>query len=154
MPPETLDSFDRKILHALQDHGRMSNADLSEHIALSPSPCLRRVKQLEKRGVITGYRAVIDGAKIGWAIVGFVTINIEQHGPDSVEEFNDAVRRTPQVLTCHALAGANDYLLQVVARDLDDYYELMTRLGSLPGVRDIQSSIGIQAVKQHSGLPV
>ncbi len=154
MPTDELDDTDYRILRALQADGRMTNAHLAEQVHLSPSPCLRRLRRLESDGPITGYGARLDRKSLGWSVMAFVGINVERHGASEVEAFMQAVRESPQVVSCHALAGSVDFLLQVVARDLDDHFDLMVALSALPGVKDIQSSIAINEVKPFTGLPL
>ena len=149
-----VDATDRRILRTLQTEGRITNAELADRVNLSPSPCLRRVKRLEEAGVLTGYGARLDRERLGWTVLSFVQINIEKHTRLDADAFGEAVRKVPQVVCCFGLAGATDVLLQVVARDLDDYFDVLVNLGELPGVKDIQSSIVIKELKPLTGLPV
>lgn len=154
MSLENFDTIDRRIMRALQSEGRITNAELAERIHLSPSPCLRRVKQLEETGVITGYGARLDRNRLGWAIMGFVSANLERRHPNDPEDFMEGVRQHPRVISCFALAGAIDFMMQVVATDLDDYFQLCVSLSNLPGVKDLQSAIVVNETKPIVGLPV
>ena len=154
MSEEPLDGIDREILRRLQRDGRIQNTKLADGVGLSPSPCLRRVRRLEEERYVQGYAARVDPTKLGWGVVSFVSLNVGRDVARDVEGFAQAVRRMPQVISCHALAGNIDYLLEVVARDLDDYYELMMALGRIPGIKDIHSSIAIKEVKPARGYPI
>ncbi|MEO1244206.1 MAG: Lrp/AsnC family transcriptional regulator [Pseudomonadota bacterium] len=154
MPFRTLDRTDRLLLQTLSDDGRMTNTDIAEKVALSPSPCLRRVKRLESDGVIQGYGARLDPRKIGWEITAFIHLNIEKHRKSDTEYFRKELANMLQVVWCHALAGPWDMMLQVVARDLDDYYEVAQTLGELNYIKDIQSTIVIGEIKPNTGVPV
>jgi Lrp/AsnC family leucine-responsive transcriptional regulator len=113
-----LDEFDRKIIAALQADGRLANVDLAEKIGLSPSPCLRRVKRLEREGYIESYRASLDRARIGLGFTVFVGVRIEGHSNDRAGGFEDAVLAMSEVIACHMASGTVDYLLEVVVPDL------------------------------------
>ncbi|MGI9295860.1 MAG: Lrp/AsnC family transcriptional regulator [Pseudomonadales bacterium] len=154
MTRELIDRMDRRLLRILRDDGRITNTDLAEAAALSPSPCLRRIKRLESEGVIRGYSARLDLGKIGWGITAFVHINIEKHRKTDAEFFEKELANIARVVWCHALAGPWDLLLQVVARDFDDYYELVQILGGLEYVKDIQSTIVIGEIKADKGVPI
>ncbi|TQV72610.1 Lrp/AsnC family transcriptional regulator [Exilibacterium tricleocarpae] len=154
LPLTGLDSTDVRILEILQADGRISNADLAEAIGLSPSPCLRRVKRLEKEGIIAAYSARLDTKKLGWHVSAFVSISLGQHGQPDVDRFQAGIAELPQVTWCYALSGSNDLLLRIVAEDLDGLYRLMVELGALPGVKDIQSSVAIQELKNSRSLPL
>lgn len=154
MPSRPLDRVDRRLLQMLRDDGRITNIDLAEQVALSPSPCLRRIKRLETEGVIQGYGARIDRRKAGWDISAFVHLNIEKHRKDDAENLEREMKRIDRVVWCAALAGPWDLLLQVVARDLDDYFELVQALGGLDYVKDIQSTIIIGDIKPDRGFPL
>ena len=149
-----LDSTDVRILDILQADGRISNAELAEAVGLSPSPCLRRVKRLEKEGIIAGYGARLDARKLGWQVSAFVSISLGKHGQSDVDKFQAGIAGLPQVVWCYALSGSNDLLLRIVAEDLDGLYRLMVELGALPGVKDIQSSVAIQELKNNRNLPI
>ncbi len=121
MPKIALDALDRKILSGLQVNGRMSLAELSDRVGLSPSPCLRRIRNLERSGVITRYVAVIDQRTVGLPVSVFVSIKLEKQKQESLDRFAKAVERWPEVLECYLMTGSRDYWLRVVAPDLEAY---------------------------------
>ena len=149
-----LDFTDRKLLKVLRENGRISNAELADQIAISQSPCSRRMKRLETMGVISGYQAKLDYKKLGWEIMAFIHIKSIKRGSADDVFFREELMKVPQVLSCYALAGAWDMLLHVVAKDLDDYYELAMGLGALEYVREIESTIVIGCLKDDYGAPV
>ncbi len=137
-----LDAIDDRILRALERDGRLSNLALAEKVGLSPSACLRRVQALERRGVITGYRAVIDAGKRGVGFTAYVTVALSSHTKASQEAFERAVARAPQVRECHNVTGAVEYLLRVECADLAAYKHWHTDvLGTLPGVAAITTYV-------------
>jgi Lrp/AsnC family leucine-responsive transcriptional regulator len=147
---------DRQILEILQLHGRLSNVELAERIDMSPSPCLRRVKQLEEAGVIEKYVAILNRAKIGLGIIAHVEVKVPQVANASMNErFREAVQKEPSVVSCYMTTGKFDFLLRVVARDMDEFSRIaMTRLLRLPGVQDMNSSFVLGAVKDSTALPI
>ncbi|WP_207481306.1 Lrp/AsnC family transcriptional regulator [Arenibaculum pallidiluteum] len=150
-----LSDADRRILRILQAEGRIANVDLAERIGMAPSPCLRRVKALEEDGFIEGYGARISRRAAGFGVQAFVQINLHQHTDETVARFSEAVNRLDEVTECHALTGDHDYLLRVVARDLDDLGDtVLKRLTRLPGVKDVRSSIVLNTVKDAPAVPV
>jgi len=150
-----IDTTDRRILNVLQNRGRLSNAVLSEKIGLSQSACHRRVQQLEKDGLIRDYVALLDARKIGRPTTVFVEITLSGQADEVLDAFEKAVARVSEVLECHLMAGAADYLLKVVARDSEDFARLHRRhLATLPGVQTIQSSFALRTVRQTTALPV
>lgn len=154
MAQVSIDQTDRKLLGVLADQGRISNADLADAIALSPSPCLRRVKRLETEGVIRGYGAKLDMHKLGWGITAFIFIKSQLHSKAEVRFFEETLARMPRVMSCYVVAGQWDVVLHVVAKDFDDYYDLATELGAVEFVKDIQSTIVIGEIKGDTGVPV
>jgi Lrp/AsnC family transcriptional regulator, leucine-responsive regulatory protein len=150
-----LDSIDRRILTVLQKSGRMSNADLSERVHLSPSACHRRVQRLEKDGFIRDYVAMVDPRKIGLPTTAFVEITLSGQADELLEAFEREVARVPEVLECHLMAGKSDYLLKVVAQDTDDFARIhRQKLARLPGVLGMQSSFALRTVFKTTALPV
>ena len=150
-----LDVLDEKILVALQKDGRLSNAQLSDSVNLSPSACHRRVQRLEKAGLIRGYVALLDPRKIGRPTTVFVEITLSGQADEVLDAFERAVALVPDVLECHLMAGSADYLLKVVARDTEDFARIHRRhLASLPGVAQMQSSFALRTVRQTTALPV
>jgi len=155
MPTHKLDKFDRSILENLQRDGRMTNLELAERVGLSPSPCLRRLKQLQSAGVIKAYIAQIDREKIGLGFTSFVAVRLKGHGGDEATRFRNAVQGMLEVTACYITSGEHDFLLQVVAADLPAYRRfVLERLTKLPEVRDIHSSIVLETVKDDAPLPL
>ncbi|MES2533162.1 MAG: Lrp/AsnC family transcriptional regulator [Pseudomonadota bacterium] len=150
-----LDRIDLRILSLLQQQGRLTNVELAERVALSPTPCLRRVKRLEDEGVIAFYRAELDRRQLGLGVTAFVFINIAEHGPKATELFLTSVDAIDEIVTCHVLSGQFDFLLEVVTPTLDHYASVMLdRLGGLPGVSALQTSFALRTVKPARRLPL
>ncbi len=151
----TLDTTDKRILGALQRAGRMSNADLSDAVNLSPSACHRRVQRLEKDGYIKDYVALLDARKMGVPTTVFVEITLQAQADEVLDAFEKAVARIPDVLECHLMAGSADYLLKVVAENTDDFARIHRQyLARLPGVAQMQSSFALRTVFKTTALPV
>lgn len=151
-----LSASDRRILAELQRDGSLSNVALAEKVGMSASPCLRRVKQLEAAGLIRRYVALLDERKLGVGLTAYVEVKVPQvAGEAIVERFKAAVAREPAITGCFVIAGQYDFLLRVVARDLDAYSHLtQTVLLRLPGVQDTRSSFVLEAVKDTTELPI
>jgi Lrp/AsnC family leucine-responsive transcriptional regulator len=150
-----LSRTDIRILQVLQNDARLTNVELAERVGMSASPCLRRVRQLEAKGVIGAYVALLDRRALGLDIMAFVEVHIDRHNDKAVEAFAGAVMKEPEVAACYALTGAFDYLIQVIAPNLDAYAEFtMNRLLRMPGVKDVRSSFVLQSVKQSTALPL
>ncbi len=150
-----LDSIDRKLLAALQKRGRMSNAELSEQVNLSPSACHRRVQRLETDGYILDYVALLDARKLGMPTTVFVEITLQGQADEVLDAFEKAVARIPAVLECHLMAGSADYLLKVVVEDTEDFARIHRQyLARLPGVGKMQSSFALRTVCKTTALPV
>jgi Lrp/AsnC family leucine-responsive transcriptional regulator len=155
MPKRALDDLDRKILQHLQGDGRMSLADLAEKVGLSPSPCLRRVRMLERDGVIARYVAVLDQRAVGLPVSVFVSIKLDSQRQDSLDRFAKAIARWPEVLECYLMTGPRDYWLRVVVPDLDAYERFVKqKLTRLEGISSIESSFALEQVKYTNVLPV
>ena len=149
-----MDSKDRQIIRALQRDGRMTNQDLAEAVNLSPSPCLRRVRNLEASGVIRGYSADVDAAAYGMAITVFVRIRLERHNETDVQSFEGKVRRMDEVLECHVLTGAMDYQLRVLVPDLEAYESFIrNRIHPIGGIASIDTSFVYGTVKRTAVFP-
>lgn len=149
-----LDDKDRQIISVLQANGRISNQDLSEAVNLSPSPCLRRLRMLERSGVIRGYTAIIDEEAYGLPVMAFVRIKLEVHNEATVATFENAVRAIDAVLDCYVMTGSADYLLRVVVESLKDYETFVRlRIHTIPGIASIDSSFAYGSVKRLSALP-
>ncbi len=151
----TLDRTDHLILAALQRDGRVSNRDLAERVHLSESACLRRVRALEDRGVITGYAAQVNPARVGLPGNVFVSITLNRQEQGDLAAFEEAVARVPEVMECYLMTGQQDYLLRVVVSDPADFERLHSQhLTRLPGVARVQSSFALRVVRKGAELPV
>lgn len=155
MPTNALDQIDGSILKELQRDGRQTNVTLAERIGLSPTPCHRRVRRLEADGFIEGYGALLNRRKVGLGLTAFVSIGIGAHNDENAAAFEAAIQRCPEVVACHVVTGDADFLLEVVAPDLETYSNfVLNTLLKLPGVNDVRSSFSMKAVKTPSVLPV
>jgi Lrp/AsnC family transcriptional regulator, leucine-responsive regulatory protein len=155
MPTYALDAVDRKILVELQANGRMSLAELADKVGLSASPCLRRVRMLEKAGVISRYVAVLDQRAVGLPVSVFVSIKLERQKQDALDRFAKAIERWPEVLECYLMTGPRDYWLRVVVPDLAAYERFVKqKLTRLEGIASIESSFALEQVKYTNVLPV
>jgi Lrp/AsnC family leucine-responsive transcriptional regulator len=154
-PIVQLDAIDRAILTELQQSGRLSNQDLAQRVHLSPSACLRRVKALEDNGVIAQYVALVNPRAVGKHGISYTIVNLETLGGNMLETFEQAVRDCPEILDCHYVAGANDYLIRFAYRDAEDlerfHAEVLMRL---PGVARSNSMLVLRTVKKTTALPV
>jgi Lrp/AsnC family transcriptional regulator, leucine-responsive regulatory protein len=150
-----LDATDRRILTVLQKQGRISNADLSERVNLSPSACHRRVQRLEEAGFISAYVALLDPRRMGRPTTVFVEITLSGQADEVLDAFEREVARIPDVLECHLMAGAADYLLKVVAQDTEDFARIHRQyLARLPGVAQMHSSFALREVCKTTAIPV
>jgi Lrp/AsnC family leucine-responsive transcriptional regulator len=155
VPTQEIDALDRKILSALQADGRASNVDLSAQVHLSAPQCFRRVRSLEERGVIRGYRAEVQPQALGLGVMAYVSLNIDGGQFGRVREIEADIRAFPHILECHTVSGDSDYLLKVVARDLKSLSQFLTdQLMQVPGVDDVRSMICMEEIKAPSPLPV
>jgi len=149
------DAKDRQIIRTLQKNGRLTNLELSERVNLSTSPCLRRVRRLEEAGVITGYSADVSARACGLNVTAVIRITLERHERGAVQEFEERVRATDEILDCHLLTGEADYLLRVVVADLDAYEDFVrSRLHSIRGISSITTSLIYGVVKESRALPL
>lgn len=147
-----IDEISERILRVLSRDGRISNIDLADRVGLSPSACLRRVQELERTGVITGYRAVLDREATGAGFVAYVGVGLADHSKDSQEGFERAIARAPEVKECHNITGAIEYLLRVEVESLRAYKEFHTdKLGALPQVNSITSYVVMGSPKDERG---
>jgi DNA-binding Lrp family transcriptional regulator len=150
-----LDSFDRKILEILQEEGRITTLQLSERVGLSPTPCARRVKQLEDDGYIDRYVALLNAARMGVRLNVFVSIRLRSQTRDAFDRFDEEIKHMPEIVGCHLLAGSFDYLLQVRVTDVDAFRDFMrSRLTAIEGVIETQSSIVLQQLKSTTAIPL
>ena len=150
-----LDSTDRQMLDVLQREGRISNAALAEKLHLSPSPCLRRLRALEREGYIDGYRAVLDRQRIGIGLTVFVELKVDGHSDRTAEAISKALTRAPEVVAAHIVSGSADFLLEVAVADLAAYERLLfDTLLKLPHVSDVRSNFALRMVKPPGPLPL
>ena len=152
---ENLDPYERRILRALQDDASLSTARLSEVVGLSPSPCWRRVDRLEKDGIITRRVALVDRHKVGLNAHIFAQIKLNAHGRANLDEFATAIRSFPEVLEAYVLMGVFDFMLRIVAADIEAYERFFfTKLSKLSGVQEINSTVALSEVKSTTALPI
>ena len=150
-----LDAIDRRLIKALQENGRLPVTDLAEQVGLTPSPCQRRLRILEKAGIIRGYAAMVDQKKVGLPVSVFVSIKLERQREESLERFEKAMRECPEVVECYLMTGQRDYLLRVVAEDLAAYERFLKQtLTRVEGVASIESSFALAQVKYSNALPI
>ncbi|WGY70951.1 Lrp/AsnC family transcriptional regulator [Burkholderia cepacia] len=150
-----LDAIDRRILRALQRNSNQTNAELAQQAGLSATPCLRRVHLLEEQGVIDAYVALLNPAAVDLRFTAFVRVTLERQDKTTVERFAREMEQAPEVLECHLMAGSYDYLLRVIARDLDDYQRFqMETLTQIEGVRNVETEIPLKRIKQTVRLPI
>ena len=151
----TLDRYDAAILAALQAEGRLSNRDLAERVGLSAAPCWRRVKRLEDEGYIHGYVALLNPKRIGIQVVAFAEISLDNHHADTLASFIAAVDQCPDILECHSVTGQCDYLLKIVARDMEAYENFLSgHLLQVKGIRSVNTLFSLKQPKQTLTLPL
>ncbi|WP_138923952.1 Lrp/AsnC family transcriptional regulator [Sulfitobacter sp. BSw21498] len=149
-----MDSKDREIVKALQRNGRLTNQDLAAQVNLSPSPCLRRTRTLEEKGVIKGYTAIVDERAYGLPVTALVRIRLSSHTGEVVKLFEKKVHETDQILDCYVITGSEDYLLRVLVEDLKSYEEFVRhKLHNIPGIASIDSSFAYGVLKQSNVFP-
>lgn len=147
---EKIDDTDARLLQAFRRYGKLSNIELSDKIGLSPSATSRRVAELERRGIISGYKVVIDRTKLGQNFTAYVTVGLSLHTKDAQEAFERAIARAPEVRECHNISGVFEYLLRVETSDLASYKHFHTEvLGTLPQVSSITSYIVMGSPKDE-----
>lgn len=152
---DVLDETDRRILTLLQQDGRLTNAKLAEQLNLSETPCWRRLKRLESEGYIEGYQARLNRHKLGLGVIGFAQVTLGDHSGQMPMELEQKMAAMPEVLSCHNVSGDCDYILQIVADDLESYGDFVRdRLRVLPGISSIRSSLSLREVKVGQRLPV
>jgi Lrp/AsnC family leucine-responsive transcriptional regulator len=155
MPTALLDRTDRKILELLQKEGRLTNVELGEKVALSPSPCLRRVRALEEAGVIRQYVALVDPARVGLGLLAYVSVTLEKRGKMAGESFGRIVQTWSEVISCYSMTGDMDYLLRVHVQDLEHFTRfMMERLLKLTSVIDVKSTFVLESLKDTTALPL
>jgi len=150
-----MDKTDRKILAELQKNGRLSSQALAARVGLSTSPCWRRVRRLERSGVIAGNVALVDPQAVGLDVVAFAQVSLEDHHPDSVAEFDRMVRDLPEILECHAMSGQHDYQLKVICRSIADYDRLLSEhILRVRAVHTVNTSFVLRTGKHTTELPL
>jgi Lrp/AsnC family leucine-responsive transcriptional regulator len=150
-----LDKIDRAILIAIQADGRATNASLAETVGLSETPCARRLKRLQAEGYIEGYRAILSKPALKLGLVAFVLLRFGVHDRQLADRFEREIQAIPRIISCHNISGSADYLLEIVARDLEDYGAFLRDvLRALPGVTSVESTLSLREVKRNTGLPM
>jgi len=153
---EKLDRYDQIILDTLQKNGRITNQELAEAIKLSPSPCLRRVRQMEEDGLIDGYVALLNAKKLGLTLMAFIGISMDKHTPERFEALESTLAGYPEVLECHLITGQSaDYLLKVIVKDMDAYQQfLLHKLTRIEGVTGVHTSFVMKSPIKSTALPL
>ena len=151
-----MDRINKRILDLLQQNSKISNQELADSVALSPSPCLRRVKQLEEEGYISKYVALLDPEKLELELTIIVAVGLSSHDPEKIQGFEDAIKKSHQVVQCHMIAGQEqDYILKVIVRDLKEYQSfLLNKLTQIDGVSKVQSSFVLRSIVDKTELPL
>jgi DNA-binding Lrp family transcriptional regulator len=150
-----LDDIDRKLLAELQAEGRITNVELATRVGLTAPPCLRRVRALEDEGVIKGYHAELEAGKLGFSITVFAMVSLKSQAEDSLREFEAAMKGLPEVREVHMLNGEIDFILKIVARDLQGFQEFLTsKLTPAPNVASVKTSLTIRTSKNEPGVPL
>ena len=154
MVSAALDRIDRRILRELRANARLTNQELSERVGLSPSPCLRRFRQLEDAGVITGYTATVDEEKLGLSVAVFMSVKLERQVDSALSVFEAEIGKHPEIVDCWLMTGNNDYLLRILAPGLKEYEAFLTGVFTkIPGIASIQSSVSLRRVKTAQPSP-
>ena len=149
-----LDPTDRRLLALLQEDATISIADLAERVSLSPTPCWKRVKRLERVGLIRSRVALLDRASLGLDVTVFVAVRTTQHSDEWLQTFAEGVARIPEVVEFYRMSGEVDYLLKVVARDIADYDRIYRKLIKVAPLHDVSSSFAMQEIKSTTALPL
>ena len=149
------DEIDRRILKALQADGRITNQDLAQRVHLSAAACFERVKRLRERGVIAGYAALLDPIEVGLPLLIFVEVSLDRTTAEVFSDFANAIRKAPEILECHMVAGGFDYLIKARVRDMAAYRNLLGEtLVKMPGVRETRTYAVLEEVKATTELPI
>lgn len=155
MPIIQLDRTDYRILHHLQNDGRLTNLELAERVGLSPSPCLRRVRALEDAGILKRYVGIVDAKAVGLPISAFINVSLRSQEVGALDAFQNAVKSFPEVMECYLMTGNSDYLLRVVMPDLESYERFLgEKLTRIPGIGSIQTSFALKPVVARTELPL
>jgi DNA-binding Lrp family transcriptional regulator len=149
------DDIDTRILALLQDNGRMTNVELAERVGLTAPPCLRRVRALEQSGAITGYHAALDQVALGYNLTVFAMVSLKSQAESDLQAFQQLVAEIPEVRECHMLNGEIDFILKIVAPDLQSFQRILTtKLTTAPNVEHVKTSLTIRTSKALPGVPV
>ncbi len=155
MADTNLDEIDLKILQRLQDDGRITNVELANSVGLTAPPCLRRMRALEDEGVINSYHAAIDPAKMGYTITVFAMVSLKSQAETDLQAFEQHVQKLPEVRECYMLNGEIDFILKVVAKDLQQFQSFLTsQLTAAPNVASVKTSLTIRSAKHLPGVPI
>lgn len=155
MADTNLDEIDLKILQRLQDDGRITNVELANSVGLTAPPCLRRMRALEDEGVINSYHAAIDPAKMGYTITVFAMVSLKSQAETDLQAFEEHVQKLPEVRECYMLNGEIDFILKVVAKDLQQFQSFLTsQLTAAPNVASVKTSLTIRSAKHLPGVPI
>ncbi len=155
MADTNLDDIDLKILQRLQDDGRITNVELANSVGLTAPPCLRRMRALEEQGVINSYHAAIDPAKMGYTITVFAMVSLKSQAEADLQAFEEHVQKLAEVRECYMLNGEIDFILKVVAKDLQQFQSFLTsQLTSAPNVASVKTSLTIRSAKHLPGVPI
>ena len=155
MPQRSLDAIDRRILSHIQNQGKLSNVQLASLVGLSPSPCLARVRSLEKENIILQYVALVDPEALGLNVSVFIQVTLERQVEQALQAFESRMRAYPEVMECYLMTGDADYLLRVVVRDMAELQEfIVQKLSTIAGVANIRSSFSLKQVKYKTALPI
>jgi len=150
-----IDDIDKKILEILQSRAKITNAKLSEEIGLSPAPTLERVKKLEQMGIIASYHAKLNTEKIGLGVTTFVLATLSGHNRANIEGFIEEINKIPEVVECHHITGAGDFILKVIAKDIASYQKLMLeKVSDIKQVDNMQSMVVLSTFKDSKVIPV
>lgn len=153
--PDDLDDFDRRILGLMQEDASRSTAEIAELVGMSQSPCWRRIQRLKDEGYINRQVAIVDRRKVGLNAQVFALVKLTMHGRQNLDEFGGRIRGFPEVLECHVLMGAFDFLIRVVTADIDAYHSFFfEKLSRLPGVQEVNSVISLSEIKSTTALPL
>ena len=155
MSESKLDRDELQILNLLQEDCSLSNADIAERVGLSPSPCWRRIERMERDGIIVRRVAIVDRKKVGLNAQVFAQIKLNAHGRTNLDEFAAAIRGFPEVLECYVLMGTVDFMLRIIAQDIEAYERFFfDKLSHLPGVQEINSTVALSEIKATTALPL
>ena len=155
MAEPNLDEIDRKILKRLQEDGRVTNVDLAQSVGLTAPPCLRRMRALEDDGIISAYHAAVDSTKMGYTITVFAMVSLKSQAEHDLQAFEDHIQQLPEVRECYMLNGEIDFMLKVVAKDLQAFQKFLTsELTAAPNVASVKTSLTIRSAKNLPGVPI